>query len=172
MRTAWLTIIALLWSAAPAVAEPGTRVRRYGGKIALSDLASMAVFAGGAYLTGLHAANEREGLGPGGAVMLLGAAGYLVVPPLIHGRQGNRRGGELSVAVRVGLPLVGLGAGYLAAGDNQDSGLALGGAIGFGAAMVFDALVLARVEVRRRIGIVPVLSPSPTGPTLGLRGNF
>lgn len=137
-------VLAVLWMARPAMAQPGrtpigppqayappdaptTYTKRYGTSMALADAASTAaVLVGAVIVIGsvLGCIDECDGndgaADVGVALMIGGAAGYVFGGPLIHTSQGNRSGAGKSIALRLGLPLAGALVG--AALDKDCSG--------------------------------------------------
>lgn len=158
--------------AAPLPApEPAFEVHNYRWQIAAVDAAGLALALSG-----------------NGTGVSLGALTYILGGPIMHGlhNEGGRMG--VSLALRLGLPiLLAYGGASLAQANNHcrpddddcDSG-ALGGAIlGFGlgvaTAMVIDTAVIARpIEVRRPPGATwaPQIAVTPQRVGLGVIGRF
>jgi len=69
--------------------------------------------------------------------------GYLALPPIIHGANGNGGGAGLSIATRLLAPFLGAGLGY--AVGNEDS-VALFGIVGVIAAIVVDVSAYSYVK--------------------------
>jgi cell division septation protein DedD len=96
----------------------------------------------------------------GGAVAL-GVLGCTLISPIVHASNGHGARGWAGFFMRAG----GAGLGALAGGSD-------GAAVGYTAAFVLDALVLARDDVPVEPKLVPTLSLGAGGATLGLAGSF
>lgn len=173
-------------SDAPTEGTEATEVRttpgaRYGLEILLADGLALGV-------AGASIKLEQ----PGFAV--LGLTTYLMAPPIVHFIHGRPGRAAASFGLRVGSPAVGMITGIAlgcavgwcsSRGDFGWVGAFIGGAVGVGtgaiAAMVVDAVVLARepdVTVRVPRGwdgkprIAPTVSALPGGGAVGVGGSF
>jgi hypothetical protein len=159
-------------------AAPVDRVERswYGYQNLAADGAAFALF--------VAAGNAHNG-GTAEALGWLGGTTYVLASPIIHGLHGGGVGRSLgSVALRAGLPVLGgvIGGASVSCGGSDDGdcgweelgGIALGGLIGVGAAIVIDDFGLA-VEERHVSGPMwaPTVAPSAAGGmTFGVAGTF
>jgi hypothetical protein len=163
---------------APAVSDSDSdadaQIESYRWKIALADATCTVLMLSG---------TEHGGS--------IGALGYLLVGPVIHGA--NDEGGRMaaSLALRVGLPLLG-GFGFVelasasrhCAADDEDcgddEGALFAGLFGVGlgmlTAMIIDTTVLARPHVVRkdkpRVTWAPRISLTSQRTSLGILGRF
>ena len=170
-----LLVLALL--AAPAHADEDVVEDSYRYQVIVSDAASISVALVGAAVGG-----------DGGDIrpwLVASAVTYTLGAPTIHGVHGNLAHAGISLGVRVSLPLLGMGIGSLAAGNECDGSpspcnelgsekVGYGIAIGVLAAMVIDAGVIAR-PIRRSLAtpaVTPTMSTTPGGATFGLAGAF
>jgi hypothetical protein len=119
---------------------------------------------------------KLENLGPG-----LFLAGYGLGAPIVHFAHGNAGGGGASIALRLGLPLVGGIAGFALAPSHSDWStlgyIGLGMLLGAGGAAVIDASVLAYNETKlapknEALHVVPSVGFVRGKPALGLSGTF
>jgi hypothetical protein len=121
--------------------------RWYGWQTLLADGTSASVVAAG-------------GAGNSTAVVLAGAASYVLAAPIVHGAHGKGWQAVLSLGLRVGLPVAGFQIGAASASCPNGEffcGLeegAIGGLVGVLGASVIDAALLAYEEV-------PVTVPPP-----------
>lgn len=105
---------------------------------------------------------------------VLGVAGYVLGGPIIHGTHGSFGRAAGSLALRVALPFVAVGAGMLIE-DCSDGGeycgltsLVIGIPVGMLAAIIVDASVLARETVREPV--YPLVAIRRDALWLGARG--
>lgn len=159
-----------------ASGEAPTRRVWYGWQTLTTDGAAL-VLAGA--ISGTESDGAAAGLG------LASLAAYTLGGPVVHAAHGSPGKMGISLALRVGAPLVLGGAGYVAFGggtsSKNDWGAALGGALGvfFGVAgaVAIDAAVLARKTVpdaltTARAHISPSVTPVRGGATVGAIGSF
>lgn len=173
-------------SDAPTEGTEATEVRtmpgaRYGLEILLADGLALGV-------AGASIKLEQPGFA------LAGLGTYLIAPPIVHAIHGRPGRAAASLGLRIGAPAVGMVTGITMAcafggcssgGDFGAYGAIAGGALGLGAgaiaAMVVDAVVLARepdVKVRVPRGwdgkprIAPSVSALPGGGAVGVGGAF
>ena len=173
-------------SDAPVEGSEATEVRtmpgaRYGLEILLADGVALGMAA-------VSLKVEQPGLG------ILGLTTYAMAPPIVHFIHGRPGRAAASFGLRVGSPAVGMMTGIAlgcavgwcsSRGDFGWVGAFIGGAVGVGtgaiAAMVVDAVVLARepdVKVRVPRGwdgkprIAPTVSALPGGGAVGVGGSF
>lgn len=167
-----------------ATADPSGRTvirtqrgARYGLEILLADGLALAV-------AGASIKFEQPGFA------LAGLGTYLIAPPVVHAIHGQGGRAAASFGLRVGAPAVGMLTGMAIAGAFDGSGggayrAIAGGVVGLGAgaiaAMVVDAVVLARepdVKVRVPRGwdgkprLAPTVSALPGGGAVGVGGSF
>lgn len=148
----------------------------YGWQTLLSDAGAVGLWS-----LGLVMEDETAG----GTVLGAGTALYAFGAPTIHWAHGQVRKGWGSLALRVGLPLAGAGAGLLigsaVCGHNDDEfipcpvgAMGLGFLSGFVVAPAVDAAVLAIEPVRPRTGpdLQAAFVPSRNGGTFMLGGRF
>jgi hypothetical protein len=148
----------------------------YGWQTLLAD-------AGAVGLWSLGLATEDEA--GGGAIIGAGTAVYAFGAPAIHWSHGQVNKGWGSLALRIGLPLAGAGAGMLigsVACDPSDNEFipcpvavgALGFLSGFVAAPIVDAAALAREPVKPSTGpdLQAAFVPTKNGGTLVFGGRF
>jgi hypothetical protein len=115
----------------------------------------------------------------------IAAFGYALGPPIVHFTHGRVAAGFGSLALRVGLPLLGGSLGASAATCHAEEiycGLAEAGVgilIGISAAITIDAAVLARETVTveepapmSALRLVPVFEPHRGTAGLGVAGSF
>jgi hypothetical protein len=164
--------------AAPPPAPPDAGPPRWYGWQGLGcDLVALAFVSAGAALENTPANDPYEK-----GLIAAGAGVYLLGGPLVHQLNGNTVAGSKSLALRLGLPLLGAGAGYVlgsgAPGDDGPSiqlGLALIGAASGGVvAVLIDDLVLGRDHPRAHGSTwSPAVSPSRSGAmTFGVVGMW
>ncbi len=154
---------------------------RYGLEILLADGVALGMAA-------VSLKVEQPGLG------ILGLTTYAMAPPIVHFIHGRPGRAAASFGLRIGSPAVGMMTGIAlgcavgwcsSRGDFGWVGAFIGGAVGVGtgaiAAMVVDAVVLARepdVTVRVPRGwdgkprIAPTVSALPGGGAVGVGGSF
>jgi hypothetical protein len=162
----------------PLDSEPGTRSRWYGGQILLFDLSAVVLGA-----AALATAGSRSGAPI--ALGALGAATYLLGPPIDHWAHGNAGRGFASLGIRIGAPvLFGLGFGFAATksnGDPDETMLAVGAGIGYATAVALDVAVFARDRVKiepegtsMNLSILPIVGTTAhrQGVVAGVAGNF
>jgi hypothetical protein len=156
--------------------EPRIESRWYGDETLLMDGASAAVA-----LLAVLADDEL-------ASPILGFAsigGYVAGGPMMHVRHHAPGRALGSVALRVGLPLLGLAPALACSGRERDGcGEAIGAVLiglplGIGAAIAIDAAVLAREDVpvydehaRIHFGISPLVTRTSTGVAMNVAGAF
>ena len=142
--------------------------RWYGSQLMVSDLAAISLIAAAVAINN----------GPAPVVLgSLGAATFLLVPPLLHLAHGSRHDAGVSFLIRAVPPLLGLAAGVLVA-RNQDCSegcsalvLPVVGLAGSAFGMVVDWAALS-TEPKPRISFAPVLGPSSRGAGAGLAFRF
>ncbi len=154
---------------------------RYGLEILLADGVALG-------MAGMSIKVEQPGLG------ILGLSTYLMAPPIVHFIHGRPGRAAASFGLRLGAPAVGMMTGIAlgcavgwcsSRGDFGWVGAFIGGAVGVTsgaiAAMVIDAVVLARepdVKVRVPRGwdgkprLAPTVSALPGGGAVGVGGSF
>lgn len=144
-------------------------VTSYRGSTLAADGVALGVFAGGV-ATG------------SGRLALIGASLYVIGAPLVHTT--NRRHGRaaLSVAMRVGLPLLGFSIADSLPRDcgptgdctSAPVGIYVGLGVGVVVASMLDAIVLAKADARsqRQASWAPVGGPTRGGFALGVTGQF
>lgn len=147
-------------------AHPGaTETSWYGWQPLLIDTVSTALGVGEGLLL-VKASSGDPSFSPAGTALLLapgvlGGLGYLFGGPTVHWLHARVGTGFLSLGLRVGLPLAGLGLGALIpgiAGRENLAGALVGTAVGMGTAMVVDDAFLAKETVPT----VPRTIPSPS----------
>jgi hypothetical protein len=115
--------------------------------------------------------------------VVLGASIYVVGAPVVHVTKSGNRRAAASIAMRVGLPLVGVVIGDAlprdcgATGDCQGPPLAVyvGLGIGIVSAAALDTLVLAKGDTRRSQRMSkrsPFAGRLPSGIVVGIAGRF
>jgi hypothetical protein len=164
---------------AGAAEEPALSVAPhwYGGRVLLADGVSLALLAGGA----------AARLDP---VAVVGFAGWFLAAPIVHGSHAGVSHALGSLALRVGLPLVGLAIGQAAsdgcwrqpgASDTCDVAAGMTGLLlGVVAAEILDVAWLARdahpvapsPSANDAARTQLVLAPQTGGAMLGLAGRF
>jgi hypothetical protein len=137
--------------------------------------------ADGAAFALAMAAGSTENREAGNALGWLSFGTYVLASPIIHGLHGGGVGRSLaSGAMRLGLPVLGaVIGGSMASCDGREGcwddlgGIALGGLIGIGTAIVIDDLALSVEEhhVERPMW-TPTVAPSAGGMTFGVAGTF
>jgi hypothetical protein len=137
--------------------------RFYGGAVIINDASSVAL--------GLFARRVAPPL------LVVPAALFVVGPPVIHLAHGERRSAVVSAALRVTLPVVGLGVGHLAdrsepEGDRPRVGLLVGLGAGIVTASVLDVALLAWTIPKPAPAIAPTVAWTPERWTVGLGGAF
>jgi hypothetical protein len=177
MRTCAVAFVGLALAGAAARAETPTEQTHepadgpYTGSMAIADAASLALVGGGYVWLRSTADCNCEDVG-GGYVMLLGVAGYVSWPALLHHDHGSDGRAATSVIARVALPI----AAGLVASHFTDRDLVIAGAIGGGAttAIALDWLVLARPPARARNGAATVMFGAPVrgGAIAGFSGAW
>lgn len=118
------------------------------------------------------------------APFLIGIAGYVLCAPIVHLANGQPVKAAASIGVRLGAPLgLALAGGLIDAGANNGrcefgcgmGGAIIGGGIGIVSAVVLDAAVLARKDVKRTeksASLVPMGSARGDRVEVGLAGTF
>lgn len=157
---------------APAAPPPPKMVKdTYGGHVALADGVAVGLIL-------LGAQTEAEPL------IAAGVAGYFLGGPIVHSAHGRGKTSAASLGLRVLGPLasgaVGAGVFQIAYGrpsEGQDDyaaplGFAVGAAVGLVVSPILDATVLARTEWFNDLPLVPQVSLSPKGGSVGLTGTF
>ena len=157
----------------PADAAPYER-QWYGAPMLVADGAALAAFGVAPHLKGTNAPT---------ALLVSGLAAYLVVPPVVHlfHDHGDRALG--SVALRLGLPVLGAMMGVPLGGScHQDDdscvakGLYYGTLIGLGTAAIIDQLMAFDREVppprSHALVVAPTLAVNRAGGSIGLVGSF
>jgi hypothetical protein len=143
------------------------------------------VFVGSAVLGGYElvrgfedTSNYDYGGGRGPAeysvpLALIGTLGYLIAPPVVHGRYGNKSGAGKSVMLRLFTPVLGGVVGAIARGDDGGGeAVAYGFAGGVATAMIVDWFAVARREVPTS-SYTPAVTPvRGGGMTFGIAGSF
>ncbi|HET7500094.1 MAG TPA: hypothetical protein VFK02_03800 [Kofleriaceae bacterium] len=166
---------------APAFAPPGMVAPRpqdevrietehYGWQIVVSDVLAI----------GLAVTND-------GTAVPLGGLTYLLGGPIIHGMHGEGGRAAGSLALRVGLPVLGALAGRKllrpGSGCAQDDegcgespeigGLIVGGAIGLATAMIVDAALVARPRtIEKRVTWTPQITATSQHVGVAVLGRF
>jgi hypothetical protein len=190
-RIALITItVAALASPSRAKATtddaPGPETQSYAYRLVLADAASL-----GALVVGGTTGNRWVGAA--------GVAGLFLGAPIVHWTEGRSGTGFASLALRTGLPLLGMGVsfGYLAirgagqaqgspCGGRSSSGsdncvtgpllpMMAGAAVGLLGAMVLDYVFLGTKRVPHgsgRVALAPTVSPVNTGAAIGIVGQF
>jgi hypothetical protein len=128
--------------------------------------------------------SAKSGAGGGGVGAVVALGGYLLAAPLVHvAHDHSDRAGE-SIALRVGLPLLGgvvgnlIGRSQCSYQCDNDADIALtafGVMVGAGAASVLDIAYLSRGETVRRSAprLAPTAGVGPNGQIrVGLGGTF
>ncbi len=120
----------------------------YGYQTLACDVASVVLFT-----SGITVVDASKSPVVGASISAAGGFVYVFGAPIVHLAHGRDPAAVLDTAIRLALPAVGLllgaGIGVKVEGDGSFAAEELGGAaVGFAAAMAFDALVLAR-EPRR-----------------------
>lgn len=166
-----LVVAALLGHAVPARAQPASEPReRYLGSLVLADLAWIGV-------GGLAIATESPELG------IAAGAGYLAAGPVMHAAQGEPAHTGWSIALRLGMPLVGAAIGSqlgrLASCDGDENGHCeeireglsplLGAGVGAVTALAIDWAALSRRSPR---AWRPTVTASDRAVSLGVGGRF
>ena len=111
-------------------------------------------------------------------LMLIAAGSYLLGGPIVHFAHGHQGKGFLSLAMRLGLPVVAGGTMALApncrSGDCLGGGLLMVGAglLGMIASSAIDAAAIAREDVPREVAFAPVVQVGKNGGTVGVAGRF
>lgn len=154
---------------AEAAPAPPTITTRYGAQIIVGEFAGVSA-------AGLGAAVGGE------AGLWLGAGAWMLTGPAIHLAHGNAGRAVVSVALRQGLLWTGalIGAQVPCAHPSEHNEChirgAFGGAlIGYGAAVIIDALFVARsthAAPTRAPRWSPTLAASPGGASVGVAGVF
>ncbi|HEU4533142.1 MAG TPA: hypothetical protein VFS00_03455 [Polyangiaceae bacterium] len=161
-------------------AEPKPEIVKYGWQTMASDVTAVA-------LLGIGSATENDGVGS----TVASAAGlgfYLLGAPLVHAAHGQIGKGFGSFGLRLGAPIGGALTGLaiastLCPGEQPGENRAhlcpiaysmLGGFLGTVTAVLVDATVLAKKEVRARpsVSFAPSVIPSRNGASFGLAGAF
>jgi hypothetical protein len=126
------------------------------------------------------------------AIATVGFVGYFAGGPIVHGLHGRGATAGASVGLRVLTPIVGaltfaglfrLGSGGSENSCNPDGlcdtalepaavGLAVGGVLGFIAAPILDATLLARKEWFNNLPLVPSVAIGKGGGTVTVGGVF
>lgn len=170
MKRTLAALVVLLSSAAALADEPPPEHRWYGSRVIIADALSTSVAVAGVMM-------RSE------VVAKVGVAGYLVAPPLIHAAHENGLEAVGSLAIRAALPIAGarVGLEMCNTGDGSTDDctghVMLGLVAGAGVAMILDAALLARGEVRpaRRREASWAVSAGPRvdgGWTVALGGAF
>jgi hypothetical protein len=185
-----LALAILLLTGSTAAAQPSMQPPvahedvQYGGALVPFDLIGIAATVGGAYLfvEAISVAcddctGDQPGNAPLGALLFVGGTiTYLVGPPVVHGKMGNKSGAGKSVMMRLFFPFVGGAIGTIIDGDGEkDSGPEAelyGIGVATAAAVLIDWMVVSKVER-------PTSSYTPTvtrvrdgGMTFGIAGSF
>ncbi len=166
---------------------PAPETQSYAHQLMVADAASV-----GALVIGGATGNRWVGA--------TGVAGLFLAAPIVHWTQGMGGAGVGSLALRIGLPLLGVGAGvgYLAiwgrgqassshcgagpqpsSSDNCVTGpllpMVAGAAVGLLGAMVLDYVFLGKKPVPRpegRFALAPTLLLANVGATISVIGQF
>ena len=147
-----------------------TQRRWYGWQTLCTDAAAIGLTITAAVLDG----NDRTQT----PVVLLAAGSYLLGGPIVHFAHGHQGKGFLSLAMRVGLPVVAGGTMVLASScspkDCMGGGLLMVGAgvLGMIASSAIDAAAIAREDVPREVAFAPVVLFGENGGTVGVAGRF
>jgi hypothetical protein len=155
------------------------RTKRYGAKIAAVDgLSAALVVVGTVVLVSAILSEDGGGQALGGfALMVGGSLGLVFGSPIVHWREGNETGALKSLALRVGIPLVGglLGNAWddrcqRDGGDDcHDNPWSALTGLAFLGAVAVDWFLLAKVEV----DVTPYAAPAPYGgATIGVAGRL
>ncbi len=135
----------------------------YGWQTFLADAVSAGLFAGG-----IAARN--------GAIAVVGGIGYVAGAPTIHGLHGSSTRTGLSVALRLGLPLLGylIADGMSTCKDPAEEPCDLPGAMGAtGGALLAAPIDWFAVSWEpAQVRVVPSVSWQKHGGTIGLMGTF
>jgi hypothetical protein len=204
MRPSTLIVTAIVslilpWQAKAAPSDPSlphppagnatqatTEAQSYTGGLVSADVLSL-----GALLIGVAAKD--------GWVASAGAAGLFLAAPVVHWTEGQGGRGAGSLALRTGLPLLGIAAAgvivairsrteapssHCGSGPPPSTGncvtgpllpMAAGAAIGLLAAMVLDDVFLGKKPVEHRargIALAPSFSVAAAGASVGFVGRF
>lgn len=147
---------------AAAVAEPVETTETYGASIFLADVAGLGLVV-------IGGASETDALVDAGLLV----SG--LVPAAIHVAHDNPGRAVLSVAIRPAFVAVGMTIGRSMATCTEDEFLcglgetAIGGFVGWGAAALIDAGLLARVTRRE---VIPQMAMTRDGVRVGFATTF
>jgi hypothetical protein len=164
------------WQLAPIEAQSDEPVRWYRGSMAVADAAAVGVL-----MMGVSRADPGAGYRSTQWYFLPGALAIASFGPIVHGLHGNGVGAVESLALRVGLPLLGAMLGSASYGKSCSDGCddtnfsyqVMGGLVGAGAAMIIDDVFLAHERPAARRAWTPVLVPARNGgATVVLGGTF
>jgi hypothetical protein len=168
-------------AAAPAEAPPAQQTRWYGWQTFVADAGALG-FAALALGTSSANGSDAAAFVP----LAVGGGSYLLGGPIVHAAHGHWGKAGGSLALRVGLPLLGWAAGYALSGDscrreyaydhegcpfeNAAYGLILGAV----SAMILDAVLLGRERVDDGARGAPSVAFTPLngGGNLSLAGRF
>jgi hypothetical protein len=164
--------------------DDATETRWNGWQTLLVDAGAVTAF-----VTGVNAKGDSATLH-----WLVTSAGlYVIGAPLVHLAHGRGQATAIDLGVRIGAPLILAGVGLAigsAAGCSDYPcggpivGVVFGGALGVGAAVIVDAVVLGREKVPRpgadgnraaytpKLRIAPTAGPLRGGATAGVVGSF
>jgi hypothetical protein len=179
-----LTLLSLLalgstaLAQSPAAARPvsdAPRTQTYRGWIAGTSAAALGLYV----LGGLSEGENGRDTELSGPLFAAGMGGFVLSGPIVHAAHGNwvRAGGSL--ALRIGLPTLGMMAGFASAECSDDEIVCGGDRIGPGwiigaaVAAILDASFLAKKTERRKSPrVLPYASAKRGGGALGLTGYF
>lgn len=164
------------WQLAPIETKPEEPMRWYRGEMVLADAAAVGVG-----IVGLSFAHSGSGYRSLEGYYVPGALAIVAAGPIVHGLHHDGTGAVESVALRVGLPLLGAMLGsasygkscYDGCGDTNFSYEVMGGIAGAVTAMIIDDGFLAHERPQPKPSWTPVLVPTRNGgATVGLGGTF
>lgn len=160
--------------------------RWYGWQTLTSDAASLSVTAIGLAVVVNNLSSESGGTSIGAGLVVIGAAGYVIVPAVIHGSH-NRPGAALgSLGLRLALPYLGaiIGPALTCPSSDHfcssDNGTIGGFLVGVAGASAIDASLLAwatpnataSTSAGQRVGLAPMLSVAGKPAGVRLIGTF
>lgn len=167
---------------APSAGAKAAGVQSYPWQIALTDAASIAVFAGSVAL----AAHDQRVSGIAAVGIGASALTYVLGGAVVHGLHGRDRRALASVGLRIGAPFVGalVGAWIGSSGgpsgafhDELPDGLFVGVLVGYGVgvvgAMIIDSAAIARdLPARDQPRWAPRVSLATDHVSLGVSARF
>jgi len=164
------------WQLAPVETKPQEPVRWYRGEMLLADTAAVGVG-----VIGLSFADSGGGYRAVEWYYLPGALAFAAAGPIVHGLHHDSTGAVESLALRIGLPLVGAMLASASYGKSCYDGCSdtnfgmevMGGIAGAATALIIDDGFLAHERPAPRPGWTPVLTPTRNGgATVGIGGMF